>query len=621
MSASPLLCGPLLRYTNIDYSVPLWNGSLLLVLGDAPPPSPLRLFIQNAQTELAASTPQNIFFENGHSFWRYSISLPLADTEQMIQYSIGNPQVQGSFSVPAKDENMRIMFHSCNGFSVKIPDDAFAGPALWNDVLICLVHKNHPFHVMIGGGDQIYSDRVFVDGPLKAWSKEKRPRRKARTPFTPQLSRDLDNWYFTNYLSWYTTSPFREASASIPSIQIWDDHDIIDGYGSYEDRFMRTPIFLGIGAIAHKYYCLFQHHIAPAEIESAPDPSFVVGAEKGPYIHARAFSLCSNLGPRTMFYGLDCRVERTRHRICYQSSYDAMFDRLEMDIRKGTTKHVLVLLGVPIAYPRLVWLEGLLSSKLLTAPIKLASKLFGWGDGMFNKFDGSSELLDDLDDHWCSMHHKRERNEFVRRLQGFAADKQVRITILSGDVHLAAVGRFFSPPRFNIPQNKDPRYMVNVVSSAITNAPPPPAVAKLMHKQNRIHFLDRHTHENLMDLFREDSEGKRRKASSTMPARNYAIITEHAGLAAQIAEANRSLTQNGDGADVANGDTNELHTDLRIAKTERGGTVEQNISAATPATGTTRPFSLDVAFRVELDQKDPEGRTMAYGFSIPALED
>ena len=57
-----------------------------------------------------------------------------------------------------------------------------------------------------------------------------------------------------------------------------------------------------------------------------------------------------------------------------------------------------------------------------------------------------------------------------------------------------------------------------------------------------------------------------------------------------------------------------------MARYEQGGTMEDSISAATPVDGTMRPFALDVAFRVEIDPKDPDGRTKGYGFSIPALE-
>lgn len=129
----------------------------------------------------------------------------------------------------------------------------------------------------------------------------------------------------------------------------------------------------------------------------------------------------------------------------------------------------------------------------------MINRLLGLMGGLFNDFDGKIELLDDLEDHWAAAVHKKERNDLIRRLQAFAKEKKVRVTILSGDVHLAAVGRFFTRVKDKIPQEKDHRYMVNVVScfalavygwlgcilrsmfccfsfqisSAITNAPPP----------------------------------------------------------------------------------------------------------------------------------------------------
>jgi len=182
--------------------------------------------------------------------------------------------------------------------------------------------------------------------------------------------------------------------------------------------------------------------------------------------------------------------------------------------------------------------------------------------------------------------------------------------------------------------------MVNIISSAITNSPPPMAVANLMHRRNKLHRLDHKTQENLMHLFREspDPNGKKRKCSATMPARNYAIITEHAGLAAKgvspeaIAEisgvgpAGDSVQPSANGHGNGNGEAatkgvTHVHQNLTLAKQELGGTAEDEVSAMAPAQGTTRPFALDVAFRVEIDPKDSEGKTKAYGFAIPALEE
>ena len=106
----------------------------------------------------------------------------------------------------------------------------FAGPALWNDVI--RVHEKRPFHVMIGGGDQIYNDSVRVDGPLKPWTAIGNPEKRRKFPFANQMRADCDKYYYDNYIRWYSTEPFASANAQIPQINIWDDHDIIDGFVS-----------------------------------------------------------------------------------------------------------------------------------------------------------------------------------------------------------------------------------------------------------------------------------------------------------------------------------------------------------------------------------------------------
>jgi PhoD related phosphatase len=103
-------------------------------------------------------------------------------------------------------------------------------------------------------------------------------------------------------------------------------------------------------------------------------------------------------------------------------------DRCRKEIVKGETQHLIVLLGVPIAYPRLVWLENVLTSRALD-PLKALGRM-GLFSNLLNKFDGGVEILDDLDDHWTAKNHKDERNWFVEELQALAADTSVRITIL-----------------------------------------------------------------------------------------------------------------------------------------------------------------------------------------------
>ncbi|HPE71554.1 MAG TPA: hypothetical protein PK018_05160 [Candidatus Competibacter sp.] len=40
--------------------------------------------------------------------------------------------------------------------------------------------------------------------------------------------------------------------ASIPSIAMWDDHDIFDGWGSYDEERQNCPVYQGIYPIARR---------------------------------------------------------------------------------------------------------------------------------------------------------------------------------------------------------------------------------------------------------------------------------------------------------------------------------------------------------------------------------
>lgn len=90
--------------------------------------------------------------ERGVTFWRFIIEVELGDEQARVGYRINHgPSI--AFWVPARGQTMNIMFHSCNGFSLSVNPDDFCGPdPLWRDVL--REHRERPFHVMLGGGDQ-----------------------------------------------------------------------------------------------------------------------------------------------------------------------------------------------------------------------------------------------------------------------------------------------------------------------------------------------------------------------------------------------------------------------------------------------------------------------------------
>ncbi|KAL6710336.1 hypothetical protein ACN47E_009282 [Coniothyrium glycines] len=698
-----VISGPLLNYRHTsgqETGQPVWHGSVLIVTTPGQQTPSLILAPAGAIGPDAANARftvdrrsfngEKLYEDPKRAFWRFTIDAPFQQFESRWSYEIQNlvyvdakkgekPQ---TFAIPSTHQSMRIMFHSCNGFSVGTDVDAWSGPALWNDVL--RMHQQRPFHVMIGGGDQIYNDGVRVDGPLKPWTDIHSPHKRREFPFDEKMRAECDEYYFNNYVRWYGHKPFSTANGQIPQVNIWDDHDIIDGFGSYTDHFMRCPVFRGIGGVAHKYYLLFQHHLAPPKstfTTDAPqttaiadqgkattpadavqlkntfvmtndvgDPSYIIGAKPGPYVEERSRSIYCQLGARIAFAGLDARTERTRHQINYPETYKTLFARLDKEFSANKDlKHLILLLGVPIAYPRLIWLENILQSPFI-APIKFLNKRFGWAGGFFNQFDGKVDLLDDLDDHYTARQHKTERRELIQMLQNFSKKFSARVTILGGDVHLGAIGRFYSNPKLQIAAEQDWRYIPNIVSSAITNKPPPQAVANLLARRNKIHHLDDSTDETLLEIFdrdpglpgahngygsgntNDDGTPVEKKTSdknhATMPSRNYAIICESstpssATLSAPNAAPGQapSVHTNGDAASTLSQPISKKDNPRHPMHVgEKGAGTQHPAAQGIQPTGLCGPFGLDVTLRVEISNKDPEGKTDGYGFSIPALQ-
>jgi hypothetical protein len=159
-------------------------------------------------------------------------------------------------------------------------------------------------------------------------------------------------------------------------------------------------------------------------------------------------------------------------------------------------------------------------------PIKALGR-FGLLGNLLNSFDGGVEVLDDLDDHWTAKNHKDERRFLIEDLQDLAADKSIRVTILSGDVHLAAAGQFFSNPKLRIPKHKDFRYMPNIISSAIVNTPPPDLMADVLNKRNKVHHFDKETQESMIPIFTHGVDGKPRNNKHLLPHRNWCSIREY----------------------------------------------------------------------------------------------
>jgi hypothetical protein len=165
--------------------------------------------------------------ERGVTFWRFNLEIELGANQARIAYRINRGPAVG-FWVPGKGETMNMMFHSCNGFSLSVNSKEFCGPdPMWRDVLNN--HQTRPFHVMLGGGDQIYNDAVMRETTLfKQWTESKNALQKHKASFSLELQNELEQFYLDRYSMWFSQGLFGMATSQIPMVNIWDDHDIID---------------------------------------------------------------------------------------------------------------------------------------------------------------------------------------------------------------------------------------------------------------------------------------------------------------------------------------------------------------------------------------------------------
>lgn len=633
-------CGPILRLCGtLENSEPNYRASLLLVTkGET---QPQISYVLGPVDEKAA--PQgwkpvegefpavNFHNEENFKFWRFNIHLQLEKYEQRVRYSInGLKNDFHAFFVPAVDQSMNVMSFSCNGFSLATDTSLFK-LSLWLDVL--KKHEKQHYHVMLGGGDQIYCDAIKMHVELiQTWLNETTAARKRKIESTPEMIEEMGKYYLHAYMAWFGQGFWRGkngatcqelfplAMAQIPAVNIYDDHDIIDGFGSYKDRTMASHVFTAIGNTAYKYYMLFQHHMLPEEDVYHTDPSWILLKQPGMFIKEKSHSVYMRLGKEISLLGLDCRTERRLHQIIDPSTYDIVFKRCQDEINKSPeTKHLLVMLGVPILYPRMVWLEWIMTLRLLK-PIRGLATRGIVAKGLVNEFDGSIEVLDDLNDHWCSKHHKKERNGLMKRLIEFGANNGVRITILSGDVHLGCFGRVKTKihhhPGAHVlrdaeKENKnvtetpqyDPRLIFNVISSAIVNAPPPDVMAGLLQKQTKVHNFDRNTSEDVLPIFKTNPDGTPRENPFFLNKRNWSdliLVKQSPIYASQVGVTEPKFPSSDMGHDkevLAHQKIDEQHVKYPVLEN-----------------------SLVATLHVEKDGNDVEATTAGYEVLIPDLQ-
>ncbi len=366
--------------------------------------------VWRAELKISAGNPSHV---------QYNVSV---DAEIMLDKS---GRSCWTFYVPGSSEKPKFAYASCNGFSdYKLMTSTEEPYKLWQDMET--EHLASPFSLLLLGGDQIYADSIWTQlGSLKAWNELGR-KEKIKRKATKEIRSQVDRFFSELYVDRWSKEPIASMLASIPSIMMWDDHDIFDGWGSYPDDLHTCDIYKAIFAAARKHFALLQ-------VRGSENNSLLAAAADTHFSMAVTFRGYNILA-------LDNRSERTLKQVMSKDHWSDVIRYLDTDCHQGD---LLVLSAVPVVY-----------------------RDFSFAESVVDATPWEEELTDDLKDHWRAKEHEGERLKLIMRLLDNASARNAKTVILSGDVHVGCLGIIRDS------RTEEPVSIHQVVSSGIVHPAP-----------------------------------------------------------------------------------------------------------------------------------------------------
>ena len=503
--------GPYYHFIRTDLDKMLWLGSVL-IFRQVSFERPKIEFFSEAKVDFS----WEVLYDNLFDMRAYRVSLAIAlrqgqgDDEVRWRINWGDAITEGLFRIAQYGQKWRGGFFSCNGFDATVSEQRKSKLKfgnVWEH--LNSVHEQNPLHVLIWGGDQTYIDFIFEDIPfLKTWG-EMKWNDKWTCDFQDDLRQQIEQYHFNTYVENWERVEVKNALASIPSVMMWDDHDIFDGAGSYPQLLHNSPMMTGLFSTAQKMRLLFQHHTTVAKAR---------GHDLFGY---QAYNFLTQCGPNLAMVGADGRSERSNEAVHDARSWQMIFDKLENNL--DGVKHLIVIFPVPFSFIRLKLAENVFEYvKKMTKGCRNAPLV-----KETNSIFGLPELYDDLLDEWTHESHLKERNDTLLRFQELAQKKKVRVSFFSGDVHCCGIGRFKTRAKRGPAPLNDHRLMFQIISSAIVNLPPPRNAIRVAHHVKTKWYPVADTEEEIIDFFRRSPEkGRKLYHKKLLSNRNWCYFEQ-----------------------------------------------------------------------------------------------
>jgi len=323
--------------------------------------------------------------------------------------------------LPAGKRPLRIGLLSCNGvFRVT---DLKRRYLLWRELKEQVFSRK--VDLLVHAGDQIYADSIYM-------------RQVGMEAASVQDKLDsLTSEYRQIYFDTWCAPEIKAVLESCPSLMMWDDHDIYDGYGSHTDD--SSPLAQTIFAAAKKAFWEFQGQKNPNRFSD----------------HSFAFS--TTIG-NVSFLMLDGRSNRMwKQGTVLGKEQLADIEKHLVSVAKENPGFLVVITSVPF----------------LHVPVMSYLKLL---EGI----EWKGALREDLRDSWTAGNNQIEGFNLMSAIFRFQSDSPgTRILFLCGDVHVATVGYIESDlPEFRFPDGS-PMKIHQVVSSGI-GSPAPYGIVRLL---------------------------------------------------------------------------------------------------------------------------------------------
>ncbi len=347
-----------------------------------------------------AVPPRHVFVWRGRHVWRFVFAVPRTAHDRRITYGFPDRGTTWTVTIPGQSTRLRLAYTSANGIAddygvSSLPE----GPGgMWKQML--KLHAENPYHILIQGGDQICADNLWADcNALVQWWMLPESTRYSQ-PFTRIMADQAMDYYFNAYCVAMAKPEYAQAMAVIPSVMMWDDHDIFDGWGSRPEVEHTSQVYRGLFAVARRQFSLFQLGAA------IRDPlECVWGSGIG------TFTQGFRVGDIGLLV-LDLRSDRTRDQVLSEATWQELPGWLA---RFQGCKQVLLSSSVPLAFVGMGWLERAV-----------------------NFLRPGSHVDDDLRDQWRSPAHQDEWLRLLKVLSDFSLRNRCRLTVLSGEVNVGA---------------------------------------------------------------------------------------------------------------------------------------------------------------------------------------